>query len=83
MGLAVQMLPPMDEALRMGGPANHRSCSATARRPEVWWRGSDAASALHVSISWVSVTLAPKCTPPSSTSMRLISGTQAGLTSTG
>lgn len=35
MGEAVQMLPPMPEALRMGGPANQRSCSTTARSVEV------------------------------------------------
>jgi hypothetical protein len=34
------MLPPMAEALRMGGPANQRSCSTTARRVEVCRRGT-------------------------------------------
>lgn len=47
MGEAVQMLPPMPEALRIGGPANHRSCSATARRVDVWSRqGGKACSSM-------------------------------------
>ena len=40
MGLAVAMLPPSAAALRMGGPANQRSCSTTARSVEVCMEGA-------------------------------------------
>jgi hypothetical protein len=67
----------------MGGPANQRSCSATARSPAPRCRGNSAARARNPSSSRVSVTDAPTRTPSPVTSKALSSGTCVAPTSTG
>ena len=51
----------------MGGPANQRSCSSTARSVEVWWAGRLAMSDLNPPMSLVRVTAAPMVTPSAPT----------------